>query len=103
MSSTTNSAFETNGTIQEIGRIGMEGTNTYNATRSTALGGSVTFRSRFPATPSSVTFSLLNASGGYSGTPSPYFIDRDGFGYYDYQTVSGNTTFWWFGKYTAVA
>lgn len=103
MSSTTNSAFETNGTIQEIGRIGMEGTNTYNATRSMALGGSVTFRSRFPATPSSVTFSLLNASSGYSGTPSPYFIDRDGFGYYDYQTVSGNTTIWWFGKYTAVA
>ena len=29
--------------------------------------------------------------------------DRDGFGYYDYQTVSGNTTIWWFGKYTAVA
>jgi hypothetical protein len=103
MSSTTNSAFETNGTIQEIGRIGMEGTNTYNATRTTALGGSVTFRSRFPSTPSSLTFSLLNASSGWSGTPSPFFIDRDGFGYFDYQTVSSNTTIWWFGKYTAVA
>lgn len=103
MSSTTNSAFETNDTTQEVGRIGMEGTNTYNATRTTALGGSVTFRSRFPSTPSSLTFSLLNASSGWSGTPSPFFIDRAGFGYFDYQTVSSNTTIWWFGKYTAVA
>lgn len=103
MSSTTNSAFETTGTIQEIGRVGMEGTNTYNATRTMALGGCTNFRSRFPATPSSITLNVSSASGGWSGTPSLFTTDRDGFGYFDYQTVSSNTTIWWFGTYTAVA
>ncbi|MHC4941149.1 MAG: hypothetical protein ACYTHK_19610 [Planctomycetota bacterium] len=103
MSATTNSAFETTGTIQEIGRVGMEGTNTYNATRTMALGGCTNFRSRFPATPSSITLNVSSASGGWSGTPSLFTTDRDGFGYFDYQTVSSNTTIWWFGTYTAVA
>jgi hypothetical protein len=103
MSGPTNSAFETSGTIQEIGRIGMEATNTFDAARAMALGGSTNFRSRFPAPPSSVTFRPIDTSRGWSGTPSPYAIDRDGFGYHGYQTVPANTTVWWFGTYTAIA
>jgi hypothetical protein len=103
MSSTTNSAFEMSGSVQEIGRLGMEWTNADTATRTLAGGGSVTFRNRFPATPSSLTFSVLNANGSFSGSPSSYFADRDGFGFYSYQSMPSLSTFWWFGTYTAVA
>lgn len=103
ISSTTNSAFELTGSVQEIGRLGMEWSNSDTATRTIAGGGSVTFRNRFPATPSSITFSVLNANGGFSGSPSSYFPDRDGFGFYSYQTIGALGTAWWFGTYTAVA
>jgi hypothetical protein len=103
ISSTTNSAFELTGTVQEIGRLGMEWSNSDTATRTIAGGGSVTFRNRFPATPSSITFSVLNANSGFSGSPSSYFADRDGFGFYSYQTIAALGTAWWFGTYTAVA
>jgi hypothetical protein len=63
----------------------------------------VTFRNRFPATPSSITFSALNTSSGFSGSPSSYFADRDGFGVFSYQTMAGLSTVWWFGTYTAIA
>lgn len=103
MSSTTNSAFELTGTVREIGRLGMEWSNADTATRTLAGGGSVTFRNRFPATPSSITFSVLNANGSFSGSPSSYFPDRDGFGFFSYQSMPSLSTFWWFGTYTAVA
>jgi hypothetical protein len=103
MSSTVNSAFELTGTVREVGRVGMEWSNADSATRSLASGGSVTFRNRFPATPSSITFSALNTSSGFSGSPTTYFADRDGFGFFSYQTMAGTSTVWWFGTYTAIA
>ncbi|MFZ5443272.1 MAG: hypothetical protein ACOZQL_24910 [Myxococcota bacterium] len=103
MSSTVNSAFELTGTVREVGRVGMEWSNADSATRTLAGGGSVTFRNRFPATPSSITFSALNTSSGFSGSPSSYFADRDGFGVFSYQTMAGTSTVWWFGTYTAIA
>ena len=103
MSSTVNSAFELTGTVREVGRVGMEWSNADSATRTLAGGGSVTFRNRFPATPSSITFSALNTSSGFSGSPSSYFADRDGFGVFSYQTMASLSTVWWFGTYTAIA
>ncbi len=102
MSATVNSAFETTGTIREVGRCGVETHNTYNATRNMALGGANTFRSRFPATPSSITFTETS-SFNFSGSMSLWDADRDGFGFFSYQNVSSNTTIYWFGTYTAVA
>lgn len=103
MSTTTNSAFELSGTVREVGRVGMEWSNADNATRTLAGGGAGTFRSRFPATPSSITFSVSNASSGFSGSPSTFTPDRDGFGFFSYQSVAGFGTVWWFGTYTAIA
>ncbi len=91
------------GTVREVGRVGMEWSNADSATRTLAGGGSVTFRNRFPATPSSITFSALNTSSGFSGSPTTYFADRDGFGFFSYQTMAGTSTVWWFGTYTAIA
>jgi hypothetical protein len=103
MSSSQNSAFELTGTVQEVGRCGIEWSNADTASHSLAMGGSVTFRNRFPATPSSITFTALNQAGGFTGNPSTYFADRDGFGLYSYQTIPALGTVWWFGTYTAVA
>lgn len=97
-----NSAFVTTGAITEIGRLGIETHNTYNATRNMAMGGANTFRSRFPATPSSITFAQTSAYN-FTGTPSLFDADRDGFGFYSYQNVASNSTIYWFGTYTAVA
>lgn len=102
MSSTVNSAFEMTGSTREVGRCGVETHNTYNATRNMALGGANTFRSRFPSTPSSITFSETS-SANFSGSMSLWDADRDGFVFFSYQNVSSNTTIWWFGTYTAVA
>jgi hypothetical protein len=102
MSSTVNSAFEMTGTVRETGRLGMEFTNSYNATRTVAGGGGVTFRNRFPAAPSSITLSV-NSSGGFTGTPSTAYADRDGFGFWSYQSLAAAATAYWFGSYTAVA
>jgi hypothetical protein len=102
MSSTVNSAFELTGSVRETGRLGIETHNTYNATRNMAMGGANTFRSRFPATPSSITFAQTTAYN-FTGTPSLYDADRDGFGFYSYQNVASNSTIYWFGTYTAVA
>ena len=103
MSSTTNSAFELTGSVQEIGRLGMEYSNADNATRTLAGGGATNFRNRFPASPSSITFSSLSQSSGFTGNPSTFTVDRDGFGYFSYQSIPGFGTVWWFGTYTAVA
>jgi len=102
MSGTVNSAFEMTGTTQEVGRLGYESHNTYNATRNMAVGGANTFRSRFPSTPSSITFSETS-SFNTDGPPSLWDADRDGFGFFDYVNVASNSTLYWFGTYTAVA
>lgn len=103
MSSTVNSAFEMTGTVREVGRLRMEWTNSFNGTRTVAGGGGVTFRNQFPATPSLITYIALNTSSGFSGSPSTYFIDRDGFSVSNYQTMAGLSTVWWFCSYTAIA
>jgi hypothetical protein len=92
MSSTVNSAFELTGTVREVGRVGMEWSNAFNATRTVAGGGGVTFRNRFPAAPSSITLSVNSASSGFSGTPSTGYADRDGFGFFSYQSLAGAAT-----------
>jgi hypothetical protein len=102
MGSTVNSAFELTGTVREQGRLGMEWTNEFNATRSCAGGGGVTFRNRFPAAPSSITLSV-HTSGGFSGTPLVSYIDRDGFGFFSFQSLAAAATAYWFGSYTAIA
>ena len=102
MRSTVNSAFEITGTVREVGRLGIESHNTYNATRNMALGATATFRSRFPATPSSITFAS-SSSYNFSGNPSLWDTDRDGFGFFSYQNVPSNSSVYWFGSYTAVA
>ncbi len=103
MSSTTNSAFELTGSVQEVGRLGMEYSNADTASHTLAGGGATNFRNRFPASPSSITFSSLSQSGGFTGNPSTFTVDRDGFGYFSYQTIPALGTVWWFGTYTAVA
>jgi len=99
---TPNSGFWTTGAITEVGRCGIESHNTYNATRNMALGTAVTFRSRFPATPSSITFST-SSSFNFTGNPSLWDTDRDGFGFFSFQNVPSNAAVYWFGSYTAVA
>lgn len=104
MSSTVNSAMETSGDIQETGRVGFEATNSYSATRTIALGATVTFRSRFPTTPSSVTLSTTTEGSAWGGTlPSVWLTDRDGFGYYRQVSTGAAVHQSWYGKYTAVA
>ena len=103
MSSTTNSGFELSGTVQEIGRVGLQVTNPHDTTRTVSTGGAATFRSRFPASPSSITLSETSAASSWSGTPSIFSPNRDGFGYYDYQSLSAAQTSWWYGNYTAIA
>jgi hypothetical protein len=102
MSSTVNSAFELTGTVREVGRLGMEWTNADNATRTVAGGGGVTFRNRFPAAPSSITFSVNSAAAASPARP-PAYADRDGFGFFSYQSLGAAATVWWFGTYTAIA
>jgi len=103
MSHSTNSAFELIGTIQEIGRLGFETTNTYSSSRTIGLGGTVTFRNRFPSAPSSITLSEDDSNNSWSGTPYVYQTDRDGFAFFSYQTVNAAATAYWFGRYTAIA
>jgi hypothetical protein len=102
MGGTINSAFECSGTVRETGRLGMQATNSFNTTRTISVGGAVTFRSRFPATPSSITL-MAGTSFGFSSLPTVYSIDRDGFGFYSYQLTAADGTVYWFGSYIAVA
>jgi hypothetical protein len=102
MASTINSAFELTGNVRETGRLGMEWTNEHDASRSCAGGGSVTFRNRFPTSPSSITLSVNSAST-FVGAPNVGYIDRDGFGFFSHQTLAAGVTAFWFGSYTAIA
>ena len=66
-------------------------------------GGAVTFRSRFPSAPSSITLSPIETSIGWSGNPSVTAATQDGFGYYASQSVAAAASAYWYGSYTAVA
>jgi hypothetical protein len=100
MSSTTNSAMEVYGEVQEIGRVGLCGTNTHSSGATIRMSGNVTFRNRFPAAPSSISFTHLDSSN-FSTLPTATQPDRDGFSYYAYQSLNSNVSAWWYGKYTA--
>ena len=102
MSSTTNSAMEVYGDIRETGHIGIRGTNQSTSGTTITAGGTVTFRNRFPSTPSSISFTLLDNSN-WSGSPIVVQPDRDGFSYYAYQYLESDITGWWYGLYTAIA
>jgi hypothetical protein len=103
MASTINSAFEVEGSVQEQGRLGCQATNTSDSSRIIGLGGAVTFRNRFPSAPSSITLAQDNASASWAALPIVSHIDRDGFGFFSFQTVADNATAYWFGRYTAIA
>jgi hypothetical protein len=47
--------------------------------------------------------SVNSASGGFSGTPTTGYADRDGFGFFSYQSLGAAATAYWFGSYTAIA
>ena len=102
MASTTNSAMEVSGDVQEIGRVGIRATNPLTTGATLSAGGTVTFRNRFPGTPSSISFTHLQSSN-WSASPALIQPDRDGFSYYGYQYLNGNVTGWWYGLYTATA
>jgi len=103
MSGTVNSGFELGGTVREVGRVGIQLTNPHDTSRTVSSGHAVTFRNRFPATPSSITFSATSSSSSFSGTPNTFSTNRDGFGVYTYQLLSAGLTTWWYGNYTAIA
>ena len=102
MWSTVNSGFEMAGPVQEVGRIGAAWTNADAASRTIAAGGAVTFRNRFPATPSSVTF-LVNYFTVENVAPTVVAATRDGFGFYGYRTLNAAQWAFWMGTYTATA
>ena len=98
-----NSAFETSGTIREVGRIALQATNTYSSARVVSMGIPVTFRNRFPPAPSSITFSAESVSDNWVGTPTVNYPSRDGFIVYSYQQTLSQRVSFWYGSYTAIA
>jgi len=102
MTSGVNSAFETVGDIEEVGRLGMEMRNVASTSQTVGRGGDCTFRNRFPGSPSSVTLSPTD-NFNFTGNPSVYNFDRDGFSFYSYQSLGAGTTAWWHGTYDAIA
>ena len=103
MGDNTNSAFELSGSVEEVGRLGLGASNPYIGTRNIIAAGAVTFRNRFPATPSSITLTKAVSSVGFAGDPSVLEVDRDGFSYQTIQLTLGNTSIYWHGHYTAIA
>ncbi len=101
----TNSAFELSGNIREVGKVALMGTNTSIADgeRSVGMSCPITFRNRFPASPSSITLSAGSNSTGWSGTPTVVDPSRDGFIVYSYQMTDTQATSWWRGTFTAIA
>ncbi|NOJ92330.1 hypothetical protein HMI51_05165 [Corallococcus coralloides] len=100
-----NSAFEMSGSgLREEGRFGMEYCNSDTAAHDLLPGGgSVTFRSRFPTAPSSLTFTPYATSGSFAGNPTVMVPDRDGFAFYSHQTIPALGATYWFGAYIAIA
>jgi len=103
-STTSHTSFEVAGSVREVGRLGMEFCNSDTVAHDLLVGGgSVTFRSRFPTAPSSITLTPYATSGNFAGNPTIMVPDRDGFAFYSYQSVAALTASYWFGSYTAVA
>jgi len=102
MSAATNSAFELTGEMQEQGRLGTAWSNTASSTQNVAAGGSCTFRSRFAATPSSITLAV-NYFTVENTAPNVVAASRDGFGYYGYRSLNAGQYCFWMGTYTATA
>ncbi|WP_255217119.1 hypothetical protein [Myxococcus sp. AM010] len=103
-STTSNTSFELAGSVREVGRLGLQYSNSDTAAHdSLSGGGSVTFRSRFPTAPSSITLSPYAFAGSFVGNPTVMVPDRDGFAFYTHQTLPGLASTYWFGSYTAVA
>ncbi|NOJ81151.1 hypothetical protein [Myxococcus xanthus] len=103
-STANNTSFELAGSVREVGRLGLQYSNSDTAAHDNLSGGgSVTFRSRFPSAPSSITLSPYAFSGSFVGNPTVMVPDRDGFAFYSHQNLPGLAATYWFGSYTAVA
>ncbi|MCP3104245.1 hypothetical protein LZ198_35820 [Myxococcus sp. K15C18031901] len=103
-STTSNTSFELAGSVREVGRLGLQFSNSDTVAHDNlAGGGSVTFRSRFPTAPSSITLSPFASAGGFVGNPTVMVPDRDGFAFYTHQTIPALGATYWFGAYTSVA
>ncbi|WNZ60921.1 hypothetical protein QEG98_34160 [Myxococcus sp. MxC21-1] len=103
-STASNTSFEVAGSVREVGRLGMEFCNSDTVAHDNLVGGgSVTFRSRFPTAPSSITLTPFATSGSFVGNPTVMVPDRDGFAFYSYQNLQPLAATYWFGSYTAVA
>ncbi|MGN6107483.1 MAG: hypothetical protein ACTHU0_20405 [Kofleriaceae bacterium] len=103
ISSPVNTAFELQGTMQEVGRLGIGFTNPDSVQRSVMAGGSVNFRNRFAAQPSSVTLWPVSLANTFLGDLNMSNLDRDGFVFIGVQNLAALATTWWFGHYTAIA
>ncbi|HEU4407115.1 MAG TPA: hypothetical protein VFS43_17735 [Polyangiaceae bacterium] len=101
MNAEVNSGFETSGAVREVGRLGLHTRNPTLAVANATAGGAVTFRSRFPATPSSIT--LAPKASFKLPTPSVFEADRDGFGVFAHASLTADAVAYWHGTYTAVA
>ncbi|NVJ27823.1 hypothetical protein HUW62_42130 [Myxococcus sp. AM011] len=103
-STASNTSFELAGSVREVGRLGLQYSNSDTVAHDNLSGGgSVTFRSRFPTAPSSITLSPYATSGSFVGNPTVMVPDRDGFAFYSHQNLPGLAATYWFGSYTAVA
>ncbi len=102
MNGASNSGFEALGAVREVGRAGLHLRNPTAGTATVVAGGAVTFRSRFPAAPSSVTLATSN-SFFFDGPPLVFDPNRDGFGFYAQLSLGAGITAYWYGSYTAVA
>ncbi|ADO70293.1 hypothetical protein [Stigmatella aurantiaca] len=103
-SASNNTSFEVTGSVSEVGRLGIEFCNSDTVPHDLLVGGgSVTFRSRFPRGPSSITLSPYATSGNFAGNPTVMVPDRDGFAFYSHQNLQALAATYWFGSYTAVA
>ncbi|TQF09528.1 hypothetical protein FJV41_44095 [Myxococcus llanfairpwllgwyngyllgogerychwyrndrobwllllantysiliogogogochensis] len=103
-SASNNTSFELTGSVREVGRLGLQYSNSDTVAHdSLSGGGSVTFRSRFPTAPSSITLSPYATSGSFVGNPTVMVPDRDGFAFYSHQNLQPLAATYWFGSYTAVS
>lgn len=103
MSSTDNTAWElSGGPFQEVGYCGGYANNfDPAAVRTLWSGGAVTFRSRFPSTPSTITLTNSSWSGGLTTFGTLFVANRDGFGFRFAGNINPNAHMYWFGFYSA--
>ena len=99
---TTHTGFEATGAVREVGRCGGRIRNAEAGARQLANGHGVTFRSRFPANPSSLTFTARTVSPNIP-TVAADSITVDGFGFWMTATVAATSSVLWFGDYIALS